>query len=101
RDQTPITSSSGSKVKRALLDPFALSSQISMLFSRGSLISTAMRVPSGEIDGFAWIAGLPIRLSSLPVRSTHDSTDRTAPGLVLYTSVPLSEAATEAQKVDG
>src|SRR5882757_8557179 len=97
RDHTAATSSSGSKVKRALLAPMVLSSQTSTLLALISLMSTATRVLSGERVGFAMILGSPIRPSSFPDRSIHVKTDKAAPTPVLYTSVPLPETAKAAQ----
>src|SRR6266700_4260144 len=81
RDHTPTTSSDGSKVKRILVVAPAI--QTSTLLAFGSLMSTAIRVPSGEMVGLEMTAEVPTRLSPFPLRSTHVSTDKVAPACVL------------------
>src|SRR5215467_12818932 len=97
RDHTPTTSSSLLKVKRVFPAPLVLSSHTSTLFSARSLTSTATRLPSGESVGLQITAGFPTSPNSLPAQSIQVSTDRVAPVLVLYTSVPFSEAVRDAQ----
>src|ERR1017187_452987 len=75
RDHTGVTSSAGLKVNRDPPPCASSKTQTSTLLALRSLLSSATRVPSGEIAGLAITPTGPTRPISLPFSSNHVSCD--------------------------